>query len=100
MELAQFSLGKIWVTSYIDLPLRITCCRVSPWKEYINFYISLMVIGSLDAVKKFSKKKETGIKKEIVGVLQQPSNPRKILERKAKDQNGEILGWPCICWLD
>ena len=51
-----------------------------------------MVIGSLDAVKKFSKKKKTGIKKEIVGVLQQASDPRKILERKAKDQNGEILG--------
>ena len=26
-----FSLGKIWVTSYLHLPLRITFCRISPW---------------------------------------------------------------------
>ena len=32
-----------------------------------------MVICSLDALKKSSKKKETRIKKEIVEVLQQPS---------------------------
>ena len=32
-----------------------------------------MVICSLDALKKSSKKKETRIRKEIVEVLQQPS---------------------------
>ena len=32
-----------------------------------------MVICSLDALKKSSKKTEAGIKKEIVEVLQQPS---------------------------
>ena len=36
-----------------------------------------MVICSLDALKKFSKQKETRIKKEIVEVLQQASYRRK-----------------------
>ena len=36
-----------------------------------------MVICSLDALKKSSKKKETGIKKEIVDMLQQASHRRK-----------------------
>ena len=36
-----------------------------------------MVIWSLDALKKFSMKKETGIEKEIVEVLQQASDCRK-----------------------
>ena len=36
-----------------------------------------MVIFSLDALKKSSKKKETGIEKEIVDVLQQASDRRK-----------------------
>ena len=39
----------------------------------VNFYISLMVICSLDALKKSLKKKETRIKKDTVEVLQQPS---------------------------
>ena len=39
----------------------------------VNFYISKMVICSLDALKKSLKKKETRIKKDIVEVLQQPS---------------------------
>ena len=43
----------------------------------INFYIPIMVIFSLDAFKKSSKKKETGIEKEIVDVLQQASDRRK-----------------------
>ena len=38
-----------------------------------------MVICSLDALKKSSKKKETRIKKEIVEVLQQPSYRQKQL---------------------
>ena len=42
-----------------------------------NFYIAFMVICSLDALKKSSKKKETRIKKEIVEVLQQASYRRK-----------------------
>ena len=37
-----------------------------------------MVICSLDALKKYSKKEETRIKKEIVEVLQQASYCRKI----------------------
>ena len=36
-----------------------------------------MVICSLDALEKSSKKKETGIEKEIVKVLQQASDRRK-----------------------
>ena len=36
-----------------------------------------MVICSLDALKKYSKKKETRIKKETVEVLQQASYRRK-----------------------
>ena len=36
-----------------------------------------MVICSLDALKKSSKKKETGIEKETVEVLQQASDRRK-----------------------
>ena len=36
-----------------------------------------MVICSLDALQKSSKKKETGIVKEILEVLQQASNCRK-----------------------
>ena len=36
-----------------------------------------MVIGSLDALKKSSKKKETRIKREIVEVLQKASYRRK-----------------------
>ena len=36
-----------------------------------------MVIYSLDALKKSSKKKETRIKKEIVELLQQPSYRQK-----------------------
>ena len=39
-----------------------------------------MVICSLDALKKSSKKKETGIKKEIVEVLQQGSYRRNMTE--------------------
>ena len=42
-----------------------------------DFYISFMVICSLDALKKSSKKKEARIKKEIVEVLQQASYRRK-----------------------
>ena len=30
-EPGRFSLGNILVTSLLPLPLRITCCRVSPW---------------------------------------------------------------------
>ena len=37
----------------------------------------IMVICSLDALKKSSKKKKMGIKKEIVEVLQQGSDHRK-----------------------
>ena len=44
--------------------------------QYINFYISFMVICSLEALKKSSKIKETRIKKEIVEVLQQDSYRR------------------------
>ena len=40
-------------------------------------FISLMVICSLDALKKSSKMEETRIKKEIVEVLQQPSYRQK-----------------------
>ena len=36
-----------------------------------------MVVCSLDPLKKYSKKKEKRIKKEIVKVLQQASNHRK-----------------------
>ena len=36
-----------------------------------------MAICSLDTLKKFSKKKETGIEKKIVEVLQQATNRRK-----------------------
>ena len=30
-QLAWFSLGEIWVISYLHLPFRITVCRISPW---------------------------------------------------------------------
>ena len=40
-------------------------------------FISLMVICSLDALKKSSKMEETRIKKEIVEVLQEPSYHQK-----------------------
>ena len=40
-------------------------------------FISVMVICSLDALKKSSKMEETSIKKEIVDVLQQPSYRQK-----------------------
>ena len=40
-------------------------------------YISLMVICSLDALKKSSNKKETKIKKEIVEVFQQATYRKK-----------------------
>ena len=36
--------------SYLHLPLSISCFRVSPWN--FNFYILIMVIRSLDALKK------------------------------------------------
>ena len=53
-----------------------------------------MVIWSLDALKKFSMKKETGIEKEIVEVLQQASDRRE--NRKAKHRNDEILGFDLV----
>ena len=72
--------GSVWENFYLHLtswPLRITCCRVSPWNYYINFNILFIVFCSLDALKKASKKKETRIKMEIVKVLQQSSYCRK-----------------------
>ena len=43
----------------------------------MNFYIVIMLICSLDALKESSKKKEKKIKKEIVKVLQQANSPKK-----------------------
>ena len=43
--------------------------------------MSLMVICSLDALKKSSKKKKTRMKKEIVEVLQQPRYRQKLPSR-------------------
>ena len=40
---------------------------------YINFYLSLMLICVLVALKKFSKKKETEIEKEMVEVFKYAS---------------------------
>ena len=45
-----------------------------------------MVICSLDALKRYSKKKETRIKKEIVEALQQASY-------RKRDRDDEILGF-------
>ena len=44
-----------------------------------------MVIWSLDALKNFSMKKETGIEKEIVEVLQQASDRRRRQESKRSE---------------
>ena len=44
-----------------------------------------MVICSLDALKKPLKKKETGIEKEIVEVLQQASDRRRRQESKRSE---------------
>ena len=61
--------------------------------------MSLMVICSLDVLKKSSKKKETRIKKEIVEMLQQVStveSGQKI--KRSKGWNSWL--WPCIYWLE
>ena len=52
-----------------------------------------MVICSLDALKKSSKKKETRIETETVQVFQQPSYRRK------KPERWNSWLWPYICWL-
>ena len=44
-----------------------------------------MVICSLDSLKKSSKKKETGIEKKIVEVLQQATDRRKRRESKRSE---------------
>ena len=49
-------------------------------RPLISFYISLMFIPFLVALKKSSNAKETEIEKQIVGVLQQASDPRKKTE--------------------
>ena len=54
-----------------------------------------MVICSLTALKKSSKKKETRIKQEIVEVLQQASYRRK-KDKELKDQDDEIFGFNLI----
>ena len=54
-----------------------------------------MVICSLSALKKSSKKKETRIKQEIVEVLQQASYRRK-KDKELKDQDDEIFGFNLI----
>ena len=43
----------------------------------INFYLSLMFICTLTALKKLSKKKETEIEKGMVQMLKYPSDRRK-----------------------
>ena len=49
--------GKIRFTSYLHLPLRITCFKVFFRSWYTNFSISLMVICSLDALKSSLEKR-------------------------------------------
>ena len=49
---------------------------------FINFYISVIAICSLDALKKSSKKKETGTEKEMIELLQQASDHRKKAGKK------------------
>ena len=61
-----------------------------------------MVICSIDFLKKSSKKKETGIGKKLVEVLQLATDRRKKEDRKVKDRNDEIVGFDVvfIYWLD
>ena len=63
-------MGKIRVISYL-------LCRITPWNWYVNLYIPIMVVCSLDDSKEPSKKKEMKLKKEIVEVLQQASDRKK-----------------------
>ena len=54
-----------------------------------------MVICSLDSLKKYPKKKETGIEKKISpGVTKSYWSQKK--DRKVKDRNDEILGFDLV----